>query len=306
MVLVFGTVCLDRVMQIPRLPEPGGYVGITSEEVYLGGEAANTANALKSWGVEVELVSNELGTGPDAQLLNNLLASRGLASADMPHPTENQRTPVCDIYVTPDGERTMFGRGFSDMEPEIPIEQIKFRGGEWFTAEPNMSETSRAVASLAKRYGMKRYLMDFFREDDSLGPGDIWQCSTDWVGSRGDASANVLWVRRWVDEKGCAAILTDGPRGLIFGSPELPARHFPALPSPLVIDSTGAGDIFRAGVLYGLHAGWPLLKAIVYGSAAGALECGYLGATTMVPTAEEIAIHIERHSQIAEKFLEHL
>jgi ribokinase len=303
MVLVFGTVCLDRVMQVPHLPDPGGYVAIESEAVYLGGEAANTANALKSWGVELELVCNELGSGHEGELLSSLLHERGLEPQCS---SLRARTPVCDIYVTPDGERTMFGRGFSDMEPEIAVDQIQYRAGEWFTAEPNMSVISRQAAKMAKRYGMKRYLMDFFQEDDPIGIGDVWQCSTDWVSTRGDAQANIDWLQAWVDEKGCSAILTDGHRGLTFGSPELKAMHLPAFPAPEVIDSTGAGDTFRAGTLYGLQVGWPLLKCLAFGSAAGALECGYIGATTRVPTVEEVALHIESHPEIAGKFLEHL
>ncbi|HSI72955.1 MAG TPA: carbohydrate kinase family protein [Fimbriimonas sp.] len=300
MVLVFGTVCLDRVMRVPRLPEPGGYVAIESEAVYLGGEAANTANALKNWGVEVDLVCNELGSGHDGEVLQALLQDRAL---DTQRSTLTSRTPICDIYVTPDGERTMFGRGFSDMEPEMSVDEIRYRSGHWFTAEPNMSVVSRQAALLAKRYGMKLYLMDFYRDDDPIGPGDIWQCSTDWVGQRGDTAANIEWVKQWVDLKGCSAILTDGPRGLVYGAPDFPAKSFPPFPAPAIVDSTGAGDTFRAGTLYGLEAGWPILKCLAFGSAAGALECGYIGATTQVPTVEEVATHIEEHPRIAEGFL---
>jgi sugar/nucleoside kinase (ribokinase family) len=284
-ILVFGTVCLDRVMQVPHLPAPGGYVGIDREDLYLGGEGANTANALKTWGADVTLIGNDLGTGYEGDLLRQLVANHDLSYRD---DDPSGLAPVCDIYVTPDGERTMFGRGFDHMEPAIRLSDIPFRSGQWLSAEPNMSDISREVAREAKARGMKLYLMDFFRDSEPLGPGDFWQCSTDWVGTRGDAAANIRWVEGWVQRTGCFAILTDGSHGLVCGSPDRPVRHYEALLSPKVVDSTGAGDTFRAGMLYGLDLGWDVDRCLTFASAAGALACGYPGATSRVPTVAEI------------------
>ena len=61
-VLVFGTVCLDRLRTVGSIPEPGGYVEILDEELFLGGEAANTACALHEWGVSIALMPNPIGT----------------------------------------------------------------------------------------------------------------------------------------------------------------------------------------------------------------------------------------------------
>ena len=55
MIVVFGTVCLDRIMQVASLPPEGGYVEIERELLMLGGEAANTALALQTWGAQIEL-----------------------------------------------------------------------------------------------------------------------------------------------------------------------------------------------------------------------------------------------------------
>ena len=60
------------------------------------------------------------------------------------------------------------------------------------------------------------------------------------------------------------------------------------------VDSTGAGDLFRAGVLYGLDQGWDLDRCLSFGAAAGALICRVIGATANVPTVEEIENLIAR------------
>jgi sulfofructose kinase len=45
-----------------------------------------------------------------------------------------------------------------------------------------------------------------------------------------------------------------------------------------VVDTTGAGDIFHAGFIYGLLQGWPLKRQLDFGCAAAAMNCMHVGA----------------------------
>ncbi|MBC8066638.1 MAG: carbohydrate kinase family protein [Chlorobia bacterium] len=302
MILVFGTICIDRIRRVPHLPANGGYVEITEETDLLGGEAANTANALKIWGAEVSLYGNALGSGPDGDLLRRLLAETRLEFEA--HRTRHAEppAPVCDIYVTPDGERTMFGKNFSIMEADLSVVPISNAHANWFTAEPNMATLSREAARRAHQAGMKLYLMDFVGPNEPIPPGSFWQCSTDWTGTRNNTQKNVVWVQDWVARTGCFAILSDGPNGFVAGSPDHPVRAYPPFPAPLVVDTTGAGDMFRAGMLFGLNQDWSIPDCLRFASAAGCLKCRALGATTDVPTVEEIKSHIERHPFISKQY----
>jgi sugar/nucleoside kinase (ribokinase family) len=300
--LVFGTICIDRLRRVPRLPSPGGYVEIEQEMTLLGGEAANTANALTFWNDPVRLAGNSIGRSADSLLLWSLLQSRGLASEliSQPHGEAGEPVaPVCDIYVTPDGERTMFGKGFANAGPDIDVSALPFVAGEWFTADPNMSAPSREAAKLAAAAGMRPYLMDFVRENEPLEPGSFWQSSTDWAGHRNNTQRNVQWVKDWVAKNGCYTILSDGPNGFVFGGPNRSVRAYPPFPSPDVVDTTGAGDVFRPGMLHGLSRGWPISDALRFASAAGCLKCRAQGATTEVPTEDEIIDHIDANPDVA-------
>jgi pseudouridine kinase len=42
------------------------------------------------------------------------------------------------------------------------------------------------------------------------------------------------------------------------------SEHYPAVPAR-VVDTTGAGDAFTAGIVYGYHRGWPLADCVEYG-----------------------------------------
>jgi sugar/nucleoside kinase (ribokinase family) len=49
------------------------------------------------------------------------------------------------------------------------------------------------------------------------------------------------------------------------------------------VDTTGAGDIFRAGFIYGLIEGWPLGRMLRFANAAAAVSCTASGAMDSAP-----------------------
>ena len=70
----------------------------------------------------------------------------------------------------------------------------------------------------------------------------------------------------------------------------------PAYVAPAVVDSTGAGDVFRAGLIYGRLQSWDLERAIQFASAAAALNCGEMGGWCGVRSVEEIQeFQLSRH-----------
>jgi sugar/nucleoside kinase (ribokinase family) len=61
----------------------------------------------------------------------------------------------------------------------------------------------------------------------------------------------------------------------------------PAVPMEPV-DTTGAGDVFRAGFIYGALQPWPVERTLRFANAAAALSCSREGAMAGVPALEEI------------------
>ncbi len=286
MIVLYGTVCLDRIRTVGRFPQKGGYEEILGQVELLGGEAANSAMALAKWGAEVKLASIAIGRGVGEQLILDKLRSGGVGTEGVA--SSDEETPFCDVYVTPDGERTMFGRGFRAMESRADLSMIPLVEGAWFTADPNHGAAAREATCRALKAGMKIYLLDFLRDDDPITAGSFWQSSTDWAGKRGNTQLNIKWLQAWIDKFRCTAILSDGPNGFVAGSPQEPVRAYPPYPCVNLVDSTGAGDIFRAGMLFGLDLGWPLADCFRFASAAGCLKCGGLGATSLIPSRAEV------------------
>lgn len=54
------------------------------------------------------------------------------------------------------------------------------------------------------------------------------------------------------------------------------------------VDTTGAGDVFRAGFIYALLRGWPTDDMLRFANAAAAISCTRLGALGGIPMLEEV------------------
>lgn len=300
MTVVYGTVCLDLTYLLPSLPPKGGYVEILEELRSLGGEAANTAAALRKWGAEVVLVGNSIGSGVEADFLARTLGEHALSDAK--RPAGDRPAPVCHIMVTPDGERTMFGRGFAEMESAADPALVPHSAGAWFTADPNHGKAARRALAEAHAAGMRVYALDFVRDDDLAPTGSFWQSSTSWAGAVHDRRTNVAWLESWLSRHDATGLLTDGADGLYVGDRSKGVRHLPPFPASTVVDSTGAGDVFRAGMLLGLDEGWPLARALKFAAAAGALKCRKVGAIAGIAERREIDALIAAHPEVAELY----
>ncbi len=73
------------------------------------------------------------------------------------------------------------------------------------------------------------------------------------------------------------------------------AFHQPAFPIE-VIDITGAGDAFRAGIVHGTLRGWSLPETVRFASAVAALNCTALGACAAPPSLAAITTLLRSHT----------
>jgi sulfofructose kinase len=53
-------------------------------------------------------------------------------------------------------------------------------------------------------------------------------------------------------------------------------------------DTTGAGDVFHGGYVYGLLQGWGLSETVRFASAAAALKCRKIGGREGIPKLNEV------------------
>jgi len=301
MILVYGTVCLDRINRVPHLPAPGRYVEVSERIESAGGEALNTAVALVRLGEQPELISNSLGSGPDARDLASKVTALGIKEFHAPPGTHD--VPVCEIYVTPDGERTMFGFGFAEMENRSDPRMVLPPGPNLTTVDSNHGRAGLERIRLAREAGHVVYAMDLAIESRTLSVQDFWQTGAGQAGGPGQTLANLDAVAKRAENYGVTAIITDGSRGCFVARPGQSGLHLPAFSGIEVRDTTGAGDAFRAGVLYGLLRSWGLGQCLLLGAAVGALNCRGEGAVAGLPSLEEAEELIAGNPAVSEAHL---
>ncbi len=88
-------------------------------------------------------------------------------------------------------------------------------------------------------------------------------------------------------------VITIGAEGLLVRTAN-DTCHVPA-PSVDVVDRSGAGDAFAAGLIIGLQEGWALQRTLVFASATGALACTALGCSAGIPNREHVMQQVATH-----------
>ena len=90
------------------------------------------------------------------------------------------------------------------------------------------------------------------------------------------------------------AIVTCGIKGS-FAASHSETRHQPAFKVP-VVDTTGAGDVYHGGFLYGLLKNWPLAESMRFASAVAAIKCRALGGRSGIPERAEVEQFLKKHN----------
>jgi len=287
-VVVYGTVCLDRFC----FEGQGG----GSPLELAGGEAFNTATMLVGWGVRVALAGTATGDDPEGARLRGFLTVSGVdAPPDLVPHRPDAVTPFCEIIVAADGERRMSGRGFAHAKaPEasavLPLLALR----PVFAVCPNLGAPAVEAALTAARAGCPVVAMDFAPEHPVTAVAAVWQHSADALRKAGHPAADAdpeAVVRDAVAAGARAAVLTLGPGGgVACGRNEGPTRYEGFVPPEPVVDSTGAGDAFRAGLCWSLLRGLSLPQTLRFAAAAAALHCTRIGGGSRVPLSSVTAL----------------
>jgi adenosine kinase len=69
--------------------------------------------------------------------------------------------------------------------------------------------------------------------------------------------------------------------------------EIPAVKPEAIVDPTGCGDAFRAGLLYGRVRGWDWKRAGRLASVMGSIKIAHRGGQNHRPTRDQIAARLE-------------
>ncbi len=278
MVLCYGGIALETVIELPYTPIPGVAHIICEERARLGGGAAHVAEWLASWGVPTRLAGYVLGQDADGDRLLSWL--RAYPSLDLRFVEQSAaaHTLVSRTVPLPDGNRYLLCIGYADVtltppRPEL-LAGITHLEVAFYRGQERGNAAAAEMARLAAERGIPIVAMDVLTPDEARALPALALIVNSSASVRERLpSVDEPWAyaRSLQQASGASVVLTDGERE-VFAVERDGSAWVVEPPSVPVVDTTGAGDGLRAGLLYGLVQAWPLPDALCWATAVGALQ----------------------------------
>ena len=289
--LVVGNLVVDYCTpNVTTQPSWGELVRVDSTpQMVLGGNGGNVAINASRLGINVSLVSS---IGQDANgdwLLRKL--TKANVNIDQVTRSPDKSTGTTIVFSHPNGERALYN--YSGANEDIDLRAIGHQNismssiilvcGYFLVSSWNPSQVAELFEEM-KRGGAKTCL------DISWDPSGKWDLGDD-LQSIDIFLTNEMELQALTScdepEVATGMLLDRGLRDIVVkrgdkgatwvnkkGITTVPAR---TIPLNNIIDSTGAGDSFNAGLLYGILKKWDKEKCILLGNILGSMCVQQLG-----------------------------
>jgi ribokinase len=290
-ILVVGSINMDLVVRVPHAPAPGETVLGGDFETFPGGKGANQAVAAARMGGEVTMVGRVGNDDFGNTLIHGLVEDKIKTT----HVTKDSNAPtgIAMIAVAADGENMIVVASGANMH--VSVEDVN-------KARELMRETDllllqletpievlTAAVELANAYGVpvvlnpapaQRLAKPLLASIEVITP-NINELAI--LSGEQNLDRGIQTLRNWGVRNLVVTLGANGARVVT----EAIDQHLPAY-EVTAVDSTAAGDAFNGALAVSLAEGKPLLEAVRFGMAAGALAATRRGAQPSLPTREAV------------------
>lgn len=273
-VLCYGTISMDNITRLDHLPTPRRDAVASFEYNEVGGEALQVAIPLAAWGLRVLLVGNMIGTDWKGQFIAQELARYPTIDACYVERRDDVRTPFTRVLVTPDGERSRITYWY-DETPKVELTAAMMRQARLLSVDAYGRAEREQAAEVARALGKPIISADVIHPSSPLaGLSDAIIISSAWLlGNYPDVFEYDHALDLQATGAG-AVIITDGARPVLVVRADGSAFGVEPYRLPGIVDTSGAGNLFKAGVIYGwLQPDWPLEQKVKFACAAAGLYC---------------------------------
>jgi sugar/nucleoside kinase (ribokinase family) len=283
-----GLNATDTLIPLTTYPARGSKVEYRNASVMPGGQAATTVIACQTWGLSTRYVG-KLGEDDAARLHREAFAHVGVEAQLTTVP--GAASPQSLILVDEGGERTVLCR----RDERLLLQPDDLRR-EWIVNARalHVDGYETAAATQAARWARAAGI-PVIADLDELYTGveglienvDYLIVSRDFpCRLMADPDLESALCRMHL-RFGCTLTAATLGEGGVLAWDGRQLHHRPAYRVP-VVDTTGAGDIFHAGFIYGLLQGWDLERQLDFACAAAALNCMAAGARGGIRSVEAI------------------
>ena len=303
-ILLFGDINIDTVWPVSEFPTPGRDAYAKSVSVGIGGAVVNTAIVLDKLGQRTGLlacVGKDIWAEKAAETLNATQINQTYIKVK-----PDSTTGLIFLIVTPDGERTMYScRGANVQYEAADVEEEAIKkaamlhiSGYALVESPQKDAAWRAV-ELAKKYEVP-ICLDTGLDPAIHNPKDLCRLMPELTICVTGLKETVELFNLSKPEEAAEHLLSLGVKLAAiklgekgsFVATENENFDCPAF-QVKAVDTTGAGDSYTAGLIYGWSNGMSLRSTALTGSLLGALAASVYGAGLALPGSQEAIVYLQ-------------
>jgi sugar/nucleoside kinase (ribokinase family) len=288
-VVGLGLNAVDHICRVSRFPSFDSKMHLDGYTCEPGGQVATALVALRRWGLRVAY----LGSFGDDALGERSRQALAAAGIDIDGCLARKGVPNQLAVILVDrrsGERTVLW--YRDPALAIRPEELpraRVCAGRVLHLDGYDREAAIAAGGWAREAGITTVLdLDSPGRDVGrlLAVTDIAVVSRECAEQLGGSSDPTVALQALAASGSALVGISLGRDGLLARSDgqTFHVRGFPVSP----VDTTGAGDVLHAGIIYGYLTGMDVEGMLRFGNAAAALQCTALGAQPAIPTLARI------------------
>ena len=288
-VVGMGLNSVDFLSVVPKFPVPNSKMEMLQFSKQGGGQVATAIAALSRWGVRTKYIGkvgeDELGTFS----LNSLRQEGVDVSSVTTEPSATNQFAMILVEKST-GERTiLWNRDERLIYRKGELRKEEVCSGKILHLDGHDIQATLQCVRWAKEEGIPT-MIDLDKVE-SLTSKLIQEIDFVITSSRfpmlytgiSDQRKALLELQKHTSGFLCATLGHEGAVALIKGE-FLYVKGFEVK----ALDTTGAGDVFHAGFIYGLLQNWEVAEILRFANAVAALKCRDLGGRKGIPSLEEV------------------
>ncbi len=293
-VYAYGVIAPSRLVELQGdFPSEAGYGEIARIHPSFGGEAAGGAYVLARLGVTTKLSGNRLGTDPDSGRVIELLTRAGV---DCSAVSTDSADPVTEIVFSSRAERTVFGSytRMLDTEDWSRPARDEVTSSRIVCLDPFFGDASVEVATWCQEASIPYVTIDTTPDSDLTRGADALIVSEEFASRSFRSNDPYEVLAGYTRSCDGLVVLTRGSEPLLYARGGGPVVEFAPF-SVEARDTAGAGDSFRAGVIYGMLRGYADPRLIETASALSAMVCRQVPGVLNSPSEQELERFLEQN-----------
>ena len=293
-ILCIGNTSYDVTLLVDKYPIENKKIRLEHDLIECGGGSASTgAILLAKWNIDT-FIASSIGNDLYGEKIKDEYLEAGVNTKFLQ--TKDVKTTTSFIITNIEtGTRTILTSKDEDLSYDMEIE------GEFDYILVDGEHFETAYNTIINRPN-STILIDAGKVTDNIlklcKVSDYIVCSNDFAKDYTNINfkyddidtLKIVYDKIQKDFKGLVIITLES-----FGSMVKINNEYKIIPSIKVkaIDSTGAGDIYHASLLYFISQGVEIMDAMRYANIAGAISTTRIGGRNSIPTIEEVLAYVK-------------